>query len=239
MDTLNIYAIPGFREPVSSVTHLLAIPVFLALGWLLVRRAGECWTGRISLSILVATSVFLLAMSGVYHLLSAGQTKDVMLHLDVAAVFTLIAGTYTPVHAILFRGLNRWLPLLLVWGAAITGIILRTVLGSGFPPSVGTILFLLLGWCGLFSCAILWRRYGYRFVEPLIWGGVAYSVGALIILFHWPNIIPGIVGAHELWHVAVLTGLGFHWRFVFQFASAGCRRMHPDGWQPPANAGKI
>ncbi len=219
MDPLDIYAIPGFREPVSSFTHLIAVPVFLVLGYFLVRRAGNCWTGRISLAVLVAASVFLLAMSGVYHLLWSGTAKAVMLNLDVAAVFTLIAGTATPVHAILFRGVNRWLPILFVWGAAITGIVLRTVMAENFPPSVGTLLFLVLGWCGLFSCVLLWRRYGFPFVEPLIWGGVAYSIGAAIVLSHWPIIVPGVIGAHELWHVAVLTGLGFHWRFVFQFAA--------------------
>ncbi len=227
MDGLNIYAIPGFREPISSFTHLFAAPIFLVLGVFLIRRGGDCWIAKVSLAVLVLSSVVLLSISGVYHLLFAGTVKDVMLHLDVAAVFTLIAGTATPVHAILFRGVNRWAPLLFVWTVSITGITLRTVLGDGFPPSVGTALFLGLGWCGLFSCVLLWRRYGFAFVEPLIWGGIAYSVGALIVLFHWPILIPGVIGAHELWHIAVLTGLGLHWRFVFQFA-AGV----PDGPRP-------
>lgn len=219
MEPLDIYAIPGFREPVSSFTHLIAAPIFAIVGVFLIRRAGRCWIGRISLSVLVFASVFLLAMSGVYHLLWSGTAKAVMLQLDVAAVFTLIAGTVTPVHAILFRGLHRWLPIIFVWAAAVTGIVLRTVLAENFPTSVGTILFLVLGWCGMFSCVLLWRRYGFAFVEPLIWGGVAYSIGAAIVLSHWPTVVPGVIGAHELWHLAVLTGLGLHWRFVFQFAA--------------------
>lgn len=239
MENLEIYAIPGFYEPVSSFTHLLAVPVFLVLGWFLVQKAGNCWKGRVSLGVLVFTSVFLLSMSGVYHLLWTGTAKRVMLHLDVAAVFALIAGTATPVHVLLFRGIRRWAPLFFVWGISVTGITLRTVMGDRFPPSVGTVLFLGLGWSGLFPCYLLWRRYGYLFVEPLIWGGIAYSVGALILLFHWPIILPGIIGAHELWHLAVLTGLGFHWRFVFQFASVGCQDAHPDGRRPLLGLGKI
>jgi hypothetical protein len=31
-------------------------------------------------------------------------------------------------------------------------------------------------------------------------------------------LIPGVIGADEVWHLAVLAGLGLHWRFVFQFA---------------------
>ncbi len=171
-----------------------------------------------SLATMAFTSVFLLSMSGVYHLLDSGAGRYVMRQLDVAGVFALIAGTVTPVHAILFKGIGRWGALLVVWAAAATGITLRIVFWKSFPSGLGTGLFLLLGWCGALSCVLLWVRYGYGFVWPLLWGGVAYTVGAIVLGLDWPTIIPGVVGAHELWHVAVLVGLGLHWKFVFQFA---------------------
>jgi channel protein (hemolysin III family) len=123
------------------------------------------------------------------------------------------------VHAILFRGFNRWAPLLLAWSAAATGITLRTIFSKSLPRGVGTAIFLLLGWGGLISCILLWRRYGFSFVKPLLWGGVAYTLGAIVLGLNWPTLIPSVVGAHELWHVAVLLGLGLHWKFVFEFAS--------------------
>ena len=167
---------------------------------------------------MAVTSVFLLSMSGVYHLLGNGTGRYIMKQLDVAGVFALIAGSVTPVHAILFTGLQRWGPILLVWAAAATGITLRIVFWDSFPDGLGIGIFLLMGWGGAISCKQLWKRYGYRFVAPLLWGGVAYTVGAIILGLNWPTVIPGVVGAHELWHVGVLLGLGFHWKFVFQFA---------------------
>jgi len=168
---------------------------------------------------MVLCTVFLLSMSAVYHLLGPGTGRDVLRRLDIAGVFALIAGTVTPVHTILFKGFSRWAPLLLVWSVAATGITLRSMFPQGLPTGFGTGIFLLMGWGGLISFGLLYKRYGFTFVKPLLWGGVAYSLGAVILILNWPVLIPGVVRAHELWHIAVLAGLGLHWKFVFQFAA--------------------
>ncbi len=101
-------ALAGFAEPFNSLSHLLAAPVLLVLGYRLLRRgAGD--VGRITaLTVFVFTCVLLLAMSGVFHLLPLGSDgRYVMQHLDNAATFLLIAGTFTPIHAIVFRGFWR------------------------------------------------------------------------------------------------------------------------------------
>ena len=219
MEEIEALGIPGFREPFNCFTHLFAAPVFLILGYCLIRRGRGSRGRMVSLAIMAFTSVFLLSMSGVYHLLDPGTGRYVMEQLDVAGVFALIAGTVTPVHAILFQGCSRWIPLLLIWSAAATGITLTTVFYDSLSPGMGTAIFVALGWCGLLSCVLLWRRYGFAFVKPLLWGGLAYTLGAIVLRLDWPVLIPGVVGAHELWHLAVLVGLSLHWRFVFRFAN--------------------
>lgn len=219
MGDIDVSPIPGFQEPVSCWTHLLAVPVFVVLGYLLVQRGRGNWGRVSSLAVMAVCTVFLLSMSAVYHLLGPGTGRNVIRHLDVAGVFALIAGTVTPVHAILFKGFHRWAPLLLVWSAAATGIALRTIFSTSLPSGVGIAIFLVMGWGGLISCILLWKRYGFLFVKPLLWGGVAYTLGVIILSLNWPTPIPGVVGAHELWHLAVLVGLGLHWKFVFGFAS--------------------
>lgn len=218
MENIDAFPIPGFREPVSCLTHLLAAPVFAVLGYFLVRRGRGNWGHATSLAVMVLSTVFLLSISAVYHLLGPGTGRHVMRQLDIAAVFALIAGTVTPVHAILFRGFNRWAPLLLVWSVAATGITVRTVFSERLPSGSGTAIFLLMGWGGAISSILLWRRYGFWFVKPLLWGGVAYTLGVIVLDLNWPMMIPGVVGAHELWHMAVLVGLSLHWKFIFRFA---------------------
>ncbi len=224
MEIIDTFSIPGFREPVSCLTHLFAAPIFAILGYFLVRRSKN-WGHAVSLGTMVVCTVFLLSMSAVYHLLGEGSGRAVMRQLDIAGVFALIAGTVTPVHSILFRGFPRWGPLLCIWSAAATGITLRSIFSQDLPSGIGFAIFLMMGWGGLSTCAVLWRRYGFWFVQPLLGGGVAYTLGVTLLSLNWPTPIPGVVGAHELWHLAVLCGLGLHWKFVFSFASGAPEKI--------------
>ena len=198
MDDIDVFRIPGFREPVNCFTHLFAAGVFSVLGYYLVRRGRGSWIRTASLAVMTFSSVFLFSISGVYHLLGPGAGREVMRQLDIAGVFALIAGTMTPIHAILDRGWRRWASLGLVWSLAAAGITLRTIFGARLPVGVGIAIFLVFGWGGLISGILLWRRYGFCFVKPLVWGGIAYTVGAIALGLNWPAIIPGVLGAHEV-----------------------------------------
>jgi channel protein (hemolysin III family) len=235
MYEIDIYSIPGVREPVSSFSHLLGAAVFSFLSVRLLRR-GRGSTARIaSLAVLAISSVLLLSISAVFHMLAPGADRDLFLLLDTAGIFALIAGTATPVHVILFQGVGRWGPLLLIWFAAAAGITLRAAFDDVIPPAQVSFVFLGLGWAGIVSAVVIWRRYGFEFMKPLLWGGIAYTIGVVILESAWPVIIPGVVGPHELWHVAVLIGLGLHWKFVFQFAGGAPLRAGAALRAPRAN----
>jgi channel protein (hemolysin III family) len=75
-------------------------------------------------------------------------------------------------------------------------------------------MYLGLGWLGLISTIALARRFGVRFVLPLVWGALAYTIGAVAEFLAWPVLVHGIVGPHEVFHLAVLAGVSFHWSFV-------------------------
>lgn len=172
----------------------------------------------VSLAIFGLTSVVLLVSSGLYHMLWPGEGRELMKQIDMAAIFALIAGTFTPAFAILYHGGPRVVRLLAIWSAALSGIVFRIAFPELTSGWLGTFLFLVFGWVGAFTAWDLWNRYSSRFVRPLILGGLAYSVGAVSLEFHWPMLVPGVFGPHEFWHLAVLTGLGFHWQFIWQFA---------------------
>jgi channel protein (hemolysin III family) len=193
--------------------------VFTCLGARLLCRGRGNPARLISLGVYAFSTVLLLSMSGVYHLLTPGTGGHAVLQrLDHDAIFVLIAGTFTPLHVILFRGLWRWAPLLFIWTAAVTGVTLKSIFFNDMPLWLGLLLYLGMGWFGAVSGVVLWSRHGWAFIRPMVWGGVAYSVGAVLEFLKWPTLIPGVVGPHELFHVAVLIGAGLHWRFVSEFA---------------------
>ena len=216
----ELYHLPGFHEPVSSMSHLLGAGVFFVLSCMLLMRGRHHRGNMIHLGIYGLSVVLLMSMSGVYHMLVRGDTPHrVMERLDHGAIFILIAGTFTPAHGILFRGLLRWLPLFLIWTAAITGITLKTVFFDDLPEWLGLTFYLTLGWLGLVSGIVLARRFGFAFVKPLLIGGVAYSIGGALDFLRWFAVIPGVVHSHELFHFAVLMGAFWHWLFIWQFAN--------------------
>jgi channel protein (hemolysin III family) len=148
-----------------------------------------------------------------------GTASRVLERLDHGAIFILIAGTFTPALGILFHGWRRWGPLAAIWIAAITGVTLKTIFFDDLAEWVGLTFYLTMGWFGLGSGIQLGRRYGFNFIKPLLLGGVAYSVGALIEFLRVMVIVPGVIHPHELFHMAVLMGAFWHWLFIWQFAA--------------------
>jgi channel protein (hemolysin III family) len=215
----DLYPLPGFFDPASSISHLLGAVVFALLTPALLRRGRGDPVRVAYLGIFAFSTVFLFSMSAVYHMLPVGGGgRPVMERLDHSAIFVLIAGTFTPAHGILFRGPWRWGPLLAIWTAAITGITLKAVFFAYLPEWLGLAFYLSLGWVGAFSALVLGRRYGLRFLAPLLWGAAAYTVGSVMEFLGWLDVIPGVIGPHELFHLLVLVGAGLHWYWVWGFA---------------------
>jgi channel protein (hemolysin III family) len=219
-----VISIPGFSDPVSAMTHLLGSVVFAVVGFFLVRKGrpadGSGWNWRMSaLAVFVFATVAQLGISGAYHILQPGLLpRLVMQRIDHTAIFVLIAASFVPVHVILFKGWRRWLILLILGSLAAVGITLNLLYFDGLPEIIGLAFYIAMGWVGAYSGYALYRRYGWSFVRPLVWGGIAYTVGGAIEFLRRPVLFEGVVGPHELFHLAVLTGLGFHFWFAFSFA---------------------
>lgn len=230
----SIYSIPGFSEPISSLTHLGGAAVFALLSIGLIRRGGGSTGCTVALAVFAFTCVFLLSISGVYHLLTPGSAgRAVLQRFDHAAIFGLIAGTITPVYTICFRGRERWASLVFVWLAAVSGITLKTIFFEDVPEGLGVTLYLGFGWVGLYAGVVLGLRYGWHFIAPMVWGAAAYSLGAILDFLRWPSLLSGIVGPHEVFHLFVLAGVSWHWRFVGICAAENLSsREQPGGAMP-------
>ena len=212
--------LPGFYEPFSALSHLAGAALFVVLGGLLLRRGRGDAVRLAFLGVYAAACVLLFLASGMYHMTVVGGAARALLgRLDHGAIFVLIAGTFTPVHGLLFRGPLRWGPLLFVWTAAVAGILVSTIYFDTLAEWIGLSFYLALGWFGVFSAVLLARRYGFGFIRPLVWGAVAYSAGGVMEFLRWPTPWPGVVHAHEVFHVAVLIGATCHWRFIWRFAA--------------------
>ncbi|MDB2685984.1 hemolysin III family protein [Mariniblastus sp.] len=208
----------------SSISHLVGLVIYAGLA---VFMLGSAWGSRKRFwlsSVFCFTAVLMLTMSFVFHMFAVGNTtRAVMLRLDVAAIFLLIAGTFTPIHGILFTGWKRNAILGVLWSIAVIGITVRTIFFDSIPDIVGIGIFLVMGWIGALSAWLLFKDYGWAIAKPVVSGGVLYSIGAVINALRWPTIIPMVWGPHETFHLFVLAGLGVHWSLIAKLANGSVR----------------
>ena len=212
---MTVVSISGFTDPFSSMVHYLAALVFLILGiWVLQKKTCNK-PEFISVAILVFSTVAMLSLSATYHLLDQGSTgRAVLQRLDHAAIFVLIAGTFTPIHTLLFKGFQRWGILVIIWTLAICGIVFKSIFFNEMPEWLGLIFYLGMGWFGVLTGYLLVRRFDFDFIKYLLWGAAAYTSGAVIEFLRAPEIITGILGPHEIFHIAVIAGIACHWQFI-------------------------
>ena len=209
-------------EPVSSLTHLGgAVVSVLASVFLLHRGRGEA-RRMVALVVFVGSCVLLFTLSGLYHLAQPGTAaRTILQRLDHAAIFILIAGTFTPPHAILFRGRLRVISLVVIWCGALLGVLVKVLWFEEIPHWLGLLMYLGMGWTAVVSSLVLWWKHGWSamlpFVRPVYLGAMAYSVGGVLEALRWPHLASWL-GPHEFFHVLVLMGAACYWRFIHMIA---------------------
>ena len=210
--------IPGFSEPASSLSHYLVIPIFLVLFVFLLKKAwGK--TPLIYHIFFGFAVVFVLSMSGTFHLLDkGGVAKGIFQRLDHAGIFLLIAASMFPVHGILFKGIKRWGILVLMGTAAVAGIVLKAVYFDSFSNFIDLVMYLGYGWVAMISGILLVRKFKLKFIFWLLIEAGCYTLGAVLDFAEWPTLWTGVISGHEVFHLFVGAGIICHWRFIWSFA---------------------
>jgi len=217
MHAIQVAPLLGLREPFSALTHFFGAVVFLILAVRLVGwgKRRPLWSA--GLAVLAWTTIQTLLVSSLYHASWPGPLRTFLLRADVAGIFCLIAASITPVHLILFRGPWRWCPLVFSWTAAILGVSYQLFAAPATSGGwTGTLLFLAFGWANVISAVKVWRVLGWRMIQGPVLAGLCYTLGAIVLLQHKLTILPGVIGPHELWHIAVLCALSLQWMFLFE-----------------------
>jgi hemolysin III len=204
---------PG-EEIANSVSHAVgllaavaATPVLLLSA---IRHGGAA---RIAgASVFAAAMVLLYLTSTLYHALPRNRAKRVFQVLDRAAIFLMIAGTYTPFTLGVLRGTWGWTLFGLVWGLALAGIVL-TAAGGVRYPKLTTSLYLAMGWLIVIAIKPLWLRMPSEGLFWLSGGGLAYTAG---VVFYAAKRVRYF---HFVWHLFVLAGTACHFIAVLRFAA--------------------
>jgi hemolysin III len=185
-----------------SIAGLVILVVFASI-------KGNAWH-IVSFSIFGTCLVLLYTASTLYHSFRSARVKKVFRVMDHAAIFLLIAGTYTPFTLTLLRGAWGWTLFGLVWGLGLAGIVFKVFFVNKFNV-LSTIIYLLMGWMIIIAANPLMASVPTGGLYLLAAGGAAYSLGTIFYL--WEKL----PYSHMVWHLFVLGGSICHFFAVLLY----------------------
>jgi hemolysin III len=190
---------------------LAAVAVFPVLVMVALQRGDAA--GVVGASVFASTMVLLYLTSTLFHALPVSRAKRVFQILDHAAIYLLIAGTYTPFTLGVLRGAWGWTLFGLVWGFAVIGTVLKCLGGVRYT-TVSTWVYLAMGWLILIAADAAWALVPKWGLFWLLAGGIAYTAGAVFFMAERVRYF------HFVWHLFVVAGTACHVIAVMGYAAA-------------------
>ncbi len=187
-----------------SVACLVLLVVFASL------RHGA-WE-IVSCSVYGSTLVILYLASTLYHSIHKPGARHVLHIIDRAAIYLLIAGTYTPYLLVPLRGALGWSLFGVIWGLAALGIIFQAVFFNRFKI-FSILTYLGMGWMVVATLVPLLRVLPVMAVVWMAIGGLCYTLG--VVFYVWKQL----KFAHAVWHLFVLAGSSCHFFGILFFVA--------------------
>ena len=197
-----------------GIVHAIGLAAAIVGARVLIAAAVVHGAEVAAVVVYVFALIAMLAVSAAYSLGSRLRFHEVLRRLDFAAIFIMIAGTYTPFTAGVLTG--GWAVGLTaaVWAIAALGIVLKTALAPYGLRNVTTLLYIAFGWIGVVAA-----RPFLAVLSPLVlWlvlaGGLIYTLGTIFYTLHQ------LPYRRAIWHVFVIAGAAVHFCAIFLMVAA-------------------
>lgn len=203
------------EEKLNIVSHGIGVILgVIALVFLVVHamKNGET-VHMVSFTIYGFSIIILYLASTLYHKATKPLLRNRLRIFDHAAIYILIAGTYTPFALITLKGTTGWIIFGTVWAFAAVGITLKLFFTGKFDK-LSTLMYVFMGWIIVFAIKPLIANLSYEGLFWLMAGGVAYTIGAILYS------IRKLPFNHAIFHVFVLIGSICHFISVYWYVLA-------------------
>jgi hemolysin III len=199
------------EELANSVSHGVGLSAALVAAPILLLAAFQHGNSGFFIGTVIFTATMLLVYLGstLYHAWPQTRAKSFLRVLDHAAIFLLIAGTYTPFALGPLRAAGGLTMLAVVWALAILGVFMKAIRGPSRHPKLAMSLYLGTGWVGVVMIQPLAFAIPLSALLWLLAGGVAYTTGTLFF------VNKRLSYSHFVWHLFVLAGSACHFAAVF------------------------
>jgi hemolysin III len=198
------------EEITNSITHGLGVLFSITALALLVAHSamnGDAWH-MVASSIYGSSLIIMYSASTLYHSIFHIKAKAVLKQLDHAAIYILIAGTYTPYFLVSLRDSSVWFLFPVIWVFAFFGVLFEFVHIKALKK-ISLVLYLGMGWLAVFIINPMMETVDSSGLILLLAGGIAYSLG--VIFYVWEKLPFN----HAIWHLFVLAGSVLHFCSIF------------------------
>lgn len=206
----QVHTYSTLEENFNVWTHFSGLILsFIALILLVFRGVSlENTSAIVSFSIFGVSMIILYLASTLYHRSTDPKIRYRLNIFDHAAIYVLIAGSYTPFVLVSLNGTEGFIIFSIVWSIAVFGIVFK-IFFTGKFNILSTILYLVMGWLIIFSFKSLMANLDFNGLVWLISGGVAYTIGAVLYS------INKLKFNHAIFHIFVLLGTFCHFISVY------------------------
>ena len=189
----------------NAITHGIGagLAIVGAVYLIVVSSRGSAWQ-VVSCTIFGSTLILVYLCSTLYHSLVRTRARHVFQVLDHAAIYLLIAGTYTPFTLVSLRGPLGWTIFGIEWGLAAAGVVFKSF-AVGKYEVASAVVYLAQGWLAVIAVHPLMHSLGWHGLAWLGGGGVAYTLGIVFFALDWKPYF------HAAWHIFVLAGSVAHY----------------------------
>ncbi len=197
-----------------GIVHAFGVVLAILAAVVLLNLAQTAAPGARSWPLIVY-AIGLLAtfgFSAAYNMTHHAGLRAFLRRFDHAAIFLMIAGTYTPVALIGLGGNAGWFLVIGAWSIAIIGIFLKIFFFHSAYRAV-FFLYLLQGWLALIVIVPVSRALSPPILLLIALGGVVYTLGTIV--HHRENWAYN----RAIWHGFVLSAAMIHFAAVFSLAS--------------------
>jgi len=199
------------EEQLHCLSHAAAAVLSLVGCMLLVAKSYPQGGQALFASLAFGLSLFLLYLSSsCYHGVQQPARKALWRKLDHAAIYVLIAGSYTPFTLISMRDSWGFWLVAVIWGVALLGVLLEFIAHLKFQK-LSLVLYLVMGWLALVAVNPLLRTVPAEGLWWLLAGGLCYSFGVVFYLWH------SLFMHHVIWHLWVVAGSLCHFISIYHY----------------------
>jgi hemolysin III len=199
---------PRARGWIHRVSFLVAGPAGIVLV-----AVGPTIEARLAVTVYAVALLIVFWVSSTYHRGSWSVEERIRWQRrDHAAIFLMIAGTYTPYCVLVLDGAWRGWMLAAVWIGAALGSLVK--LYRVDLHVLSGVMYLALGWAAIVALPQFVRALSPAALLLTVAGGLLYSAGALVLALHRPRLFPRTFGYHEVWHAATSAAAACHYVVV-------------------------